>query len=115
MPIAESQLLEAQRQGAEHPGLGIQCPEIQALEINGEAETEPPAPIPTVADTPTPPAGSAFVTMPPAPRPAVAQVRRGPGSNRPAPAPRNPELARLRAWLPVSDSQGGPSNRSHAA
>ena len=119
-PTAESELLEAQLPEVDHPGLGIQSegiqsPVIQSLGTHGDAESEPPAPIPTVAETPTPPAGPAFVTMPPAARPAVAQVRRGPGSNRPAPAPRNPELARLRAWLPVSDGQAGPSNRSHAA
>lgn len=53
--------------------------------------------------------------VPPAPRQPAAQARRGAGTSRPAPAPRNPELARLRAWLPDHEFLGGSSNRSHAA
>ena len=55
------------------------------------------------------------MVVPAAARPPAAQVRRGAGTSRPAPAPRNPELARLRAWLPDNDSLGGSSSRSHAA
>ena len=76
-----------------------------------------PAPVPT--PTPTPTTAKAPVPMAmavaPAPRQPAAQVRRGAGTSRPAPAPRNPELARLRAWLPDHDSLGGSSRRSHAA
>lgn len=70
-----------------------------------------PAPTPTTAKAPEPMA----MAVAPAPRQPAAQVRRGAGTSRPAPAPRNPELARLRAWLPDHDSLGGSSRRSHAA
>lgn len=77
------------------------------------------APAPVPAPTPTPTTAKAPVPMAmavaPAPRQPAAQVRRGAGTSRPAPAPRNPELARLRAWLPDHDSLGGSSRRSHAA
>jgi hypothetical protein len=54
--------------------------------------------------------------VPPTPRQPAAQGRRGAGTSRPAPAPRNPELARLRAWLPDNEALGGSSSRSsHAA
>ena len=66
---------------------------------------------PTTAKPPVPMA----MAVAPAPRQPAAQVRRGAGTSRPAPAPRNPELARLRAWLPDHDSLGGSSRRSHAA
>lgn len=114
-PIAESELPGTLISESDNPDCEIQALGIKGDAAIGDAATEAMAPTPTAAETPTPPAGSALITMPPAPRPAVAQVRRGPGSNRPAPAPRNPELARLRAWLPISDAQGGPSSRSHAA
>ena len=78
-----------------------------------------PAPVPAPTPTPTPTTAKAPVPMAmavaPAPRQPAAQVRRGAGTSRPAPAPRNPELARLRAWLPDHDSLGGSSRRSHAA
>ena len=79
-----------------------------------------PAPMPT----PAPTAAKALepkalvpmaAAVPPAPRQPAAQARRGAGTSRPAPAPRNPELARLRAWLPDHESLGGSSSRSHAA
>ena len=70
-----------------------------------------PTPTPTTAKAPVPMA----MAVAPAPRQPAAQVRRGAGTSRPAPAPRNPELARLRAWLPDHDSLGGSSRRSHAA
>ena len=78
-----------------------------------------PAQVPAPTTTPTPTPAKAPVPMAmavaPAPRQPAAQVRRGAGTSRPAPAPRNPELARLRAWLPDHDSLGGSSRRSHAA
>lgn len=67
------------------------------------------APVPVAASVPM------AMVVPAAARPPAAQVRRGAGTSRPAPAPRNPELARLRAWLPDNDSLGGSSSRSHAA
>lgn len=98
-----------------------------------ESMAPAPAPMPTPAPTPAkalvpmaasvpvaasePVAASLPMAMvvPAAARPPAAQVRRGAGTSRPAPAPRNPELARLRAWLPDNDSLGGSSSRSHAA
>ena len=77
--------------------------------------TEAKAPVPVATAVPVTTAIPVSTTMAPASRPAVSQGRRGAGTSRPAPAPRNPELARLRAWLPDSDSLGGASRRSHAA
>jgi len=73
--------------------------------------TSPPTPVPTAAKVPVPLA----TAVPPTPRQPAAQVRRGAGTSRPAPAPRNPELARLRAWLPDTDALGSSGRRSHAA
>lgn len=74
-----------------------------------------PAPTPTPSPTPAKAPVPMAMAVAPAPRQPAAQVRRGAGTSRPAPAPRNPELARLRAWLPDHDSLGGSSRRSHAA
>ena len=106
-------------------GSEVQPGELQPAVIKPEPQTEAAAPtaLPTEAKAPVPVATAVPVTtaipvsttMAPASRPAVSQGRRGAGTSRPAPAPRNPELARLRAWLPDSDSLGGASRRSHAA
>ena len=76
-----------------------------------------PTPAPTAAKALEPMAAAVPLATgaPPAPRQPAAQARRGAGTSRPAPAPRNPELARLRAWLPDHESLGGSSSRSHAA
>ena len=97
--------------------------EFNPNELKPVAESEAPAPAPTPTPTsaqvPAPAAARAPVPLatavPPTPRQPAAQVRRGAGTSRPAPAPRNPELARLRAWLPDHDALGGSSSRSHAA
>lgn len=91
--------------------------------LNPVADSE--APLPAMAPEPAPaqvrapttakPPVPMAMAVAPAPRQPAAQVRRGAGTSRPAPAPRNPELARLRAWLPDHDSLGGSSRRSHAA
>ena len=106
-------------------GSEVQPGELQPAVIKPEPQTVAAAPtaLPTEAKAPVPVATAVPVTtaipvsttMAPASRPAVSQGRRGAGTSRPAPAPRNPELARLRAWLPDSDSLGGASRRSHAA
>ena len=121
---------------AESPAIELQPEHVQSAQFTSLVETKPetsiaaPAttPVPTPATAPAPvvsavPVSTAMpaaplplaTATPPAPRQAVAQVRRGAGTSRPAPAPRNPELARLRAWLPDGDALGGASNRSHAA
>ena len=84
---------------------------VAASDAPGLAAAPAPTPTPTTAKAPVPMA----MAVAPAPRQPAAQVRRGAGTSRPAPAPRNPELARLRAWLPDHDSLGGSSRRSHAA
>ena len=88
-------------------------------ELNPVAVSEAPAPAPMQAQTPAPTAVKAPLALATAaaaaPRPVAAPVRRGAGTSRPAPAPRNPELARLRAWLPDNDGLGSSSRRSHAA
>lgn len=107
--------------GESKPG-ELQPDEFNPKELKPVAESEAPAlapaPAPTTAKPPVPMAMTP-VPMPmavaPAPRQPAAQVRRGAGTSRPAPAPCNPELARLRAWLPDHDSLGGSSRRSHAA
>ena len=90
---------------------------VAASDAPGLAAAPAPTPTPTTTPTPTPAKAPAPMAMAvaPAPRQPAAQVRRGAGTSRPAPAPRNPELARLRAWLPDHDSLGGSSRRSHAA
>ncbi|MBJ7492620.1 MAG: hypothetical protein JHD13_06215 [Synechococcales cyanobacterium SupBloom_Metag_052] len=109
--------------------VGLTPGEVTPTAPKPVAESTAPAPAPM--PTPAPTAAKALVPMaasvpvaasvpmamvvPAAARPPAAQVRRGAGTSRPAPAPRNPELARLRAWLPDNDSLGGSSSRSHAA
>ncbi len=94
--------------------------ECQTSGANPEGPSKTPsgAAGPSPAQAP-PPLAQAVVDasglLPRASRPAGAQGRRGASTSRPAPAPRNPELARLRAWLPDSDVPGGASSRSHAA
>ncbi len=86
---------------------------VAASEAPAPAAT--PAQAPTAAKAPVPMATAVATAAPAAPRPAAAQVRRGAATSRPAPAPRNPELARLRAWLPDNEGLGGSSSRSRAA
>jgi len=111
--------------GESKPG-ELQPDEFNPKELQPVADSEAPAlaPAPAPAPAPTtakPPVPMAMTPVPmpmavaPAPRQPAAQVRRGASTSRPAPAPRNPELARLRAWLPDHDSLGGSSRRSHAA
>ena len=121
----------ASKPGESKPG-ELQPDEFNPKELKPVADSQAPlpamapapAPAPAHAPAPTtakPPVPMAMTPVPmpmavaPAPRQPAAQVRRGAGTSRPAPAPRNPELARLRAWLPDHDSLGGSSRRSHAA
>ncbi len=109
----------------QHPSepVGLTPGEVTPTAPKPVAESKAPAPAPMPTPAPTeakalvPMAASVPMAMvvPGAARQPAAQVRRGAGTSRPAPAPRNPELARLRAWLPDHDSLGGSSNRSHAA
>lgn len=110
----------ASKPGESKPG-ELQPEEGSPKELKPVADSEAPlpamAPAPAQVPAPTttkPPVPMAMAVTP-APRQPAAQVRRGAGTSRPAPAPRNPELARLRAWLPDHDSLGGSSRRSHAA
>ena len=119
----------ASKPGESKPG-ELQPEEGSPKELQPVADSEAPlpamAPAPAPAQVPAPttakpPVPMAMTPVPmamavtPGPRQPAAQVRRGAGTSRPAPAPRNPELARLRAWLPDHDSLGGSSRRSHAA
>ena len=112
----------ASKPGESKPG-ELQPEEGSPKELQPVADSE--APLPAMAPEPAPaqvrapttakPPVPMAMAVAPAPRQPAAQVRRGAGTSRPAPAPRNPELARLRAWLPDHDSLGGSSRRSHAA
>ena len=112
----------ASKPGESKPG-ELQPDEFNPKELQPVADSE--APLPAMAPEPAPaqvrapttakPPVPMAMAVAPAPRQPAAQVRRGAGTSRPAPAPRNPELARLRAWLPDHDSLGGSSRRSHAA
>ncbi len=129
-PAPSGSLQPAAIQPATIQALEPPAQELQAPELEGgqdDPALSPLAGIPAAQRGPEPGKGPAAelqpgaepmaiaATAPPAPRPVVAKIRRGASSNRPAPAPRNPELARLRAWLPDNDFQGGASRRSHAA
>ena len=112
----------ASKPGESKPG-ELQPEEGSPKELQPVADSE--APLPAMAPEPAPaqvrapttakPPVPMAMAVAPAPRQPAAQVRRGAGTSRPAPAPRNPELARLRAWLPDHDSLGGSNRRSHAA
>jgi len=133
--LAHGETLLWWQQLLQHPSgpVGLTPGEVTPTAPKPVAESTAPGPAPM--PTPAPNAAKALETkaletkalvpmaaavplatgVPPAPRQPAAQVRRAAGTSRPAPAPRNPELARLRAWLPDNESLGGSSSRSHAA
>ncbi len=122
--LARGETLLWWQQLLQHPSepVGLTPGEVPPTAPKPVAESTAPGPAPM--PTPAPTAAKALepkalepmtAAVPPAPRQPAAQARRGAGTSRPAPAPRNPELARLRAWLPDHESLGGSSSRSHAA